>query len=105
MPNITFIDTTGRKIIVDAAVGENLMQLAVDNDVDGIFGECGGGLACATCHCQIDETKMFIVGAPDDYEQAMLDYAKSPATPQSRLSCQVNISDEMDGMVVSVPEE
>lgn len=102
MPNITFIEADGREFSVDANNGDTLMQAAVDNMIDGILAECGGACSCATCHCYIDDAWFERVGAPQQIEQEMIDALDSK--PTSRLSCQVMVTDELDGLVVRLPE-
>ncbi|MEX1669771.1 2Fe-2S iron-sulfur cluster-binding protein [Zhongshania guokunii] len=102
MPLIKFITVNGETREVNAESGSNLMQVALDNGIDEILGECGGSCSCATCHCYIGDDWLSKTGKPDDIEQEMLECALEPAV-NSRLSCQVNISDELDGMVVHLP--
>ncbi|WP_114390452.1 2Fe-2S iron-sulfur cluster-binding protein [Notoacmeibacter marinus] len=103
MPKITFVAPDGTRFDIAAENGATLMETAVRNAVPGIEAECGGACACATCHVYIDEPFMKVVGEPDVMEEDMLDLAYD-ARETSRLSCQVPITDEMDGMVVTVPE-
>ncbi len=103
MPKITFIDYQGNEAIVDATVGDSLMEAAVSNDVPGIDADCGGACACATCHVYVAEDWMSVVGEPEDLEAEMLDVAEA-VKGNSRLSCQVKLSEQMDGMVITTPE-
>jgi len=103
MPKIIFIDYQGNQSEVEANVGNSLMEAAVDNDVAGIDADCGGACACATCHVYIDDQWMDKVGKPDDLETDMLDVAEG-VQENSRLTCQIEISDELDGLVVTTPE-
>jgi len=103
MPKITFIDYQGNETSVDAVNGDSLMEAAVSNDVAGIDADCGGACACATCHVYVSEDWMHVVGNPEDLESEMLDVADE-VKENSRLSCQIKVSDEMDGMVVTTPE-
>ncbi|MBB3047198.1 2Fe-2S ferredoxin [Litorivivens lipolytica] len=100
---VTYVSFDGEKTTVDVANGDSLMQGAIDNGIDGILGDCGGGCACATCHCMVDEAWYAKTGEPDDMEADMLDGVLDPK-PTSRLSCQVFMSDELDGIVVHLPE-
>jgi len=100
---VTYIEDDGSKHEVEVESGTTLMQAALDNMVDGIVGDCGGGLSCATCHCYIDEAWLDVVGVAEDTEKDMLICAIDPKE-NSRLSCQVTVTDEMDGLVVSLPE-
>jgi ferredoxin, 2Fe-2S len=105
MPSITYVEASGATHQVDVPLGENVMRGAVNNGVEGIVGECGGGLACATCHCYVDEAWFAIVGPPaSDDERDMLESAAAEVGPTSRLSCQITIGPELDGLVVRLPE-
>ncbi len=103
MPLITFISHDGTTKKVSAETGCSLMQVAVENDIDVILAECSGACSCATCHCYVDETWADRVGEPGDIEKYMLDCV-SEQTPLSRLSCQIEITDLLDGLVVRLPE-
>ena len=103
MPKITFIDASGVSHTVDAEVGATVMEMAIRNGVAGIEAECGGACACATCHVYVDEAWREKVGAPTPMEEDMLDFGFD-VRPNSRLSCQIKVSDELDGLVVSTPE-
>jgi ferredoxin, 2Fe-2S len=98
------VQTDGAEIIIeDATIGESLMVVAKAHGVDGILGDCGGGCACATCHVYVDEAWREKVGAPTPMEEDMLDFGFD-VRPNSRLSCQIKVSDDLDGLVVSTPE-
>ncbi|WP_439135128.1 2Fe-2S iron-sulfur cluster-binding protein [Pseudomaricurvus sp.] len=100
---ITFVEPDGtEKVIKDAVVGESLMNVAKDNGVDGIWGDCGGGCACGTCHVYVDEKWQDTVGKPDDIEEMTLDMVTEVQQDNSRLCCQVNVSPELDGLRVTV---
>jgi len=101
---ITFIAADGSETLVDAAEGESVMQAAVQNDVDGIIGECGGSMMCATCHCYVDDGWTEAVGGQQDGESDLLDCAASEVRPSSRLSCQIRMRAELDGVVIHLPE-
>lgn len=103
MPKITYITHDGKSHEIDAPAGTTVMENAIKNSVPGIEAECGGACACATCHVYVDEKWREIVGDPDIMEEDMLDFAYE-AKEGSRLSCQIKITDEMDGLVVRVPE-
>lgn len=103
MPVINYIDAQGNKFEADLAVGENLMQGAIDNMIDGILGECGGACACATCHCYVDEACLEKVPAPENSEQDLLEAVVDPKA-NSRLSCQLVVTDDMEGFTVHLPE-
>lgn len=105
MPTVTYIDADGSRYAHEVAVGDNVMRGAVNNGIEGIVGECGGGLACATCHCYIDEAWSEAVGGPSsDDERDMLESAAAEVRPTSRLSCQIEITPELDGLVVLLPD-
>ena len=104
MPHITFVTPDGTRHEIDAANGTTAMENAVKNDVPGIEAECGGACACATCHVYVDEAWLERVGEPEPMEEDMLDFAYEPR-PNSRLSCQITLSNELDGLVLTVPEK
>ena len=104
MATITYIEHSGAKHEVEVKNGSTVMEGAVDNMLDGIIGECGGGCSCATCHVIVDSAWYEKLDAPDETETEMLDAVPEP-TPTSRLSCQITVSDELDGLVVQMPEE
>jgi 2Fe-2S ferredoxin len=106
MPKVTYIQANGAERIVDVPVGENVMRGALYNDVPGIVGECGGACSCATCRCYVDETWATKVGGPaSDAEQELLEGAEDDLKPNTRLSCQITMSPELDGLVVRLPEK
>jgi 2Fe-2S ferredoxin len=102
MPKITFIDAAGASRAVEAEVGSTVMETAIRNSVPGIDAECGGACACATCHVYVEAEWFEKVGAPSQMEEDMLDFAFE-VRPNSRLSCQIKVSDELDGLVVTTP--
>ncbi len=103
MPKITYIEHSGQEHTVDGENGVSVMEAAVKNMVPGIDADCGGACACATCHVYVDEAWLDKVGKPEAMEESMLDFAAEPKS-NSRLSCQISISDELDGLVVRLPE-
>ncbi|MGC6500066.1 MAG: 2Fe-2S iron-sulfur cluster-binding protein [Henriciella sp.] len=103
MPKITFVDHTGEERTLDATNGETVMETAIKNAVPGIDADCGGACACATCHVYVDDAFMAKVGQPEDMEQSMLDFAEN-VQDNSRLSCQITVSDALDGLRVTTPE-
>ena len=105
MPTVIFQLPDGTERKVTAASGTVLMQAAVANGVEGIVAECGGNASCATCHVYIDPARSGPVGPPNDVEDEMLDFTAAERRPTSRLSCQIQLSDALDGLVVHVPEE
>lgn len=103
MPRITFIGADGSERTVEAEAGLSVMQAAVRNEVPGIEAECGGACACATCHIYVDPEWMTVTGSADDMEEDMLDFAID-VRENSRLACQIEVSAELDGLVVRIPE-
>ena len=103
MPKITYITHDGKSHEIEAAVGTTVMENAIKNSVPGIEAECGGACACATCHVYVDSAWQDKVGKPDIMEEDMLDFAYE-AKEGSRLSCQVKVTADLDGLVVHVPE-
>ena len=103
MPKLIFVNSEGTEKSVEAENGLSLMEVARDNDI-GIEGTCGGSISCCTCHVVIDYDWFSIVGEPNPDEEDMLDLAVG-LQPTSRLGCQIEISDELDGLRVSIPEE
>jgi 2Fe-2S ferredoxin len=103
MVKITFIDTAGTARTVEGEVGSTVMETAINNAVPGIEAECGGACACSTCHVYIDDAWREKVGEPSPMEEDMLDFAYE-VKPSSRLSCQIKVSEELDGLTVRTPE-
>ena len=103
MAKITFIDPAGEQRTVQAEPGSTVMEAAIRNDIPGIDAECGGACSCATCHVYVDEQWTEKVGGPEPMEEDMLDFAYD-VRPTSRLSCQIKVTPELDGLVVSTPE-
>ncbi|MBZ9653351.1 2Fe-2S iron-sulfur cluster-binding protein [Phyllobacterium lublinensis] len=103
MAKITFVTFDGARIEANAENGSTVMENAIRNAVPGIDAECGGACACATCHVYVDEEWTSVVGEPEAMEEDMLDFAYD-VRPSSRLSCQIRVSDDLDGLVVHVPE-
>ena len=100
----TWILPDGQQISAEVPAGHHLMEAAVNAGVPGIIGECGGTLSCATCHVYVDEAWLAAAGAPEDFEDAMLDATEAPRLDASRLSCQLVMGPELDGIVLRVPE-
>ena len=103
MPKITFIDHDGTARDVEAKNGTSVMEAAVQNMIPGIDADCGGACACATCHVYVQGDWMAKLGAKDDMEESMLDFAED-VEDNSRLSCQILMSDALDGITVKTPE-
>jgi 2Fe-2S ferredoxin len=104
MPKITYIENTGNSKTIEVANGLSVMEGAVQNDVSGIDADCGGGMACATCHVYVKEEWLDKIPNKEDGEEDMLDMAFEPKQ-NSRLSCQLVVSDELDGLVVNIPSK
>lgn len=105
MPNVTYIESNGAAHVIDVPLGENVMRGALYNNVDGIIGECGGGLSCATCHCYVDDAWAEKVGTPTSQDEVdLLEGVSAERKPTSRLSCQIVMDESLDGLVVHLPE-
>jgi 2Fe-2S ferredoxin len=103
MPKIIFIDHAGSRRDVEAKAGQSIMEAAVANMIPGIDADCGGACACATCHVYVGEAWADKIKAKDDMEESMLDFAEG-VQEHSRLSCQILMKDELDGIEVTTPE-
>jgi 2Fe-2S ferredoxin len=103
MPKITYIDSAGTARTAEADVGATVMETAVKNSIPGIEAECGGACACSTCHVYVDEAWRERTGEPAPMEEDMLDFAFD-VRPNSRLSCQIKVTEALDGLVVTTPE-
>lgn len=104
MTKVTFITADNQSQAVEATDGLSLMENARRANVKGIVAECGGACSCATCHVHVAHEWSVIVGEPDEMEREMLDFA-SNVQPNSRLSCQINVTTALDGLVVRIPGE
>ncbi|MEO0795479.1 MAG: 2Fe-2S iron-sulfur cluster-binding protein [Verrucomicrobiota bacterium] len=100
MAKVTFITTEGEKVVVEDAVG-SLMEIAQYNDVEGITGDCGGVCSCSTCHVYVPQEWQEKVGPADDLEKDTLEFNEHHK-PNSRLCCQIEMADELDGLEVNV---
>ena len=103
MAKIIYVDHEGTERPIEASNGESIMEAAIKNSIPGIDADCGGACACATCHVYVDEAFMEKVGNPEDMEQSMLDFAENVQS-NSRLSCQITVSDGLEGLKVTTPE-
>ena len=103
MPKITYIEHDGTEHVVDVKTGLSVMEGAVRNNIPGIDADCGGACACATCHVHVDAAWIEKTGQASVMEESMLDFADN-VTETSRLSCQIPVSDVLDGLVVRMPE-
>ena len=104
MPKITYISDDNKTNTVDVQNGLTVMEGAIQNDIPGIDADCGGGMSCATCHVYVDENWLDKLPQKEDGEEDMLDMAFEPKK-NSRLSCQIIVSDELDGLTVSIPSK
>ena len=103
MAKITYIEFNGAEHVVDVKPGLSVMEGAVKNNIPGIDADCGGACACATCHVYVDQAWLDKTGSQSAMEESMLDFAEN-VEENSRLSCQIKVSDELDGLVVRMPE-
>ena len=104
MPSIIFIHPDGRQQRVKASSGESAMQAATREDINGILAECGGNAMCATCHVYVDEDWLARLPAMGGDEDALLDGAAAERRPTSRLSCQITLAADLDGLVLRLPD-
>ena len=104
MPKITYIDSSGNQKTIEGDKGLSVMEGAVQNNIPGIDADCGGGMACATCHVYVKEEWFNKLPKTEDAEQDMIDMAFEPKK-NSRLSCQLIVSDELEGLVVTTPSK
>ena len=105
MPKITYITFSGEEHIVDVPLGLTVMEGARDNNIPGIEADCGGACACSTCHVYIDENWVDKLLPIDDIEKDMLDFANAPDEKTSRLTCQIQVTEDLEGLVVKMPEK
>ena len=103
MAKITYIEFNGKEHVVDVKTGLSVMEGAVKNNIPGIDADCGGACACATCHVYVDEAWADKTGSQSAMEESMLDFAEN-VEPNSRLSCQIKVTDELEGLVVRMPQ-
>ena len=103
MAKITYIEHSGTQHVLDVKPGLSVMEGAVKNNIPGIDADCGGACACATCHVYVNEEWLSKTGTPSAMEESMLDFAEN-VEPNSRLSCQIKVTEELDGLVVTMPE-
>ena len=104
MPKITYIEHNGKSHTIDVANGLSVMEGAVQNNIPGIDADCGGGMACATCHVYVKEEWFDKLPKKEDGEEDMIDMAYEP-NKFSRLSCQLTVSDKLEGMIVNLPKK
>jgi 2Fe-2S ferredoxin len=104
MPRVTYVAASGEETVVDVAVGDSVMQAAIANGVEGIVAECGGSASCATCHVYVDDAFLPLLPQIGEIEGEMLDFAASARFDNSRLGCQIVVTDALDGLIVALPE-
>ena len=105
MAKITYIEHSGTEHTVDVANGLTVMEGARDNNIPGIEADCGGACACSTCHGYIDEDWFGKLPGVEAMEEDMLDFAWNPEPGKSRLTCQIKVTDDLDGLIVRLPEK
>ncbi|HRD29340.1 MAG TPA: 2Fe-2S iron-sulfur cluster-binding protein [Caulobacter sp.] len=103
MAKITYIEHDGTEHTVDVKTGLSVMEGAIKNNIPGIDADCGGACACATCHVYVDDAWASKTGEKSAMEESMLDFAEN-VEPSSRLSCQIKVTDDLEGLVVRMPE-
>ena len=103
MPQIRFVEFSGREHLVDVPAGTSVMQAAIDHSVSGIDGDCGGECACGTCHVYVDDAWLSKTGARTTSEEELLNFAAA-TRENSRLACQIRMDDALDGLRVCLPE-
>ena len=104
MAKITYIEHNGTEHVVDVANGMTVMEGARDNGIPGIEADCGGACACSTCHVYVDPSWVEKLPEKGDMEEDMLDFAFEPDPARSRLTCQLKVTDALDGLIVKMPE-
>ncbi|MFD3488348.1 2Fe-2S iron-sulfur cluster-binding protein [Streptomyces sp. NPDC058665] len=105
MPKVIFVGADGPEHTVDATAGDSVMAAAVKNGVPGIVAECGGNLSCATCHVWVRAEFAPLVGPPGEMEDDLLDLAVAERRDTSRLSCQIDVTQELGGLTVEIPPD
>ena len=105
MAKITYIEFSGTKHVVDVPNGRTVMEGARDNNIPGIEADCGGACACSTCHVYVDASWVEKLPAKEAMEEDMLDFAFEPDPTRSRLTCQLKVSDALEGLIVNMPEK
>lgn len=105
MAKITYIEHGGKEHVVEVANGMTVMEGARDNNIPGIEADCGGACACSTCHVYVNPDWVAKLPAKDAMEEDMLDFAYEPNPERSRLTCQLKVTDELDGLIVNMPEK
>lgn len=104
MPKVTYIEYSGKEHNIDVPVGYSIMEGAIKNSIPGIDADCGGSCACATCHIYVDDKYLDKIPAAQEAEKDMLDFVND-VNNTSRLSCQIMMNNDLDGIVVKMPEK
>ncbi|NEI73624.1 2Fe-2S iron-sulfur cluster binding domain-containing protein [Rhizobium lusitanum] len=104
MTLITYVLADGTRRDVDVEVGSSVMEGARENDIPGIVADCGGACACSTCHVYVDRDWIDKLPVPDAIEQDMIEFAWQPEASRSRLTCQLRVRDDLEGLIVHIPE-
>jgi 2Fe-2S ferredoxin len=105
VPKVVYVADSGDQRVIDATVGESVMATAVKNGVPGIIGECGGNASCGTCHVWVREEFRPLLSEIEEMEEDLLDMGVTDRRPGSRLSCQVPVTPELDGLTVDIPPD
>jgi 2Fe-2S ferredoxin len=105
VPKLVFVGADGTHHVVDAVVGDSVMVGAVQNGVPGIVAECGGNISCGTCHVWVQDKFIPLVGAPGEMEEDLIDMAVTERRSGSRLSCQIVVTEQVDGLIVDIPPD
>jgi ferredoxin, 2Fe-2S len=105
MPKVIYINSAGASREIDVPVGTTVMSAALKNGIDGIVAECGGVCMCSTCHVFVDENFFNRLPPAQDTEEAVLEIAAEERKPNSRLSCQIKMTDDLDGLIVRLPSK
>jgi ferredoxin, 2Fe-2S len=105
MPKVIYVSHSGESREVDVPTGMTVMNAALKNGIDGIIAECGGVCMCSTCHVYVDEKFFSKLPPAQDQEEAVLEISAEERKPTSRLSCQIKVTDDLDGLIVRLPEK
>ena len=105
VPKVIYVADSGEERVIDATAGDSVMSTAVKNGVTGIIGECGGNASCATCHVWVREEFLPLLGEIGEAEEDLLDMGVTDRRSGSRLSCQVPVTEDLDGLIVDIPPD
>lgn len=103
MPSVTYISARGISRTIEVPQGTSVMQAALNHRIEGILGECGGNSMCATCHVYVEDSFLGRIPSAKDHEKFMLSIAAEGPAPNSRLSCQIKVTEDLDGIIVRLP--